>query len=43
MNNEQSLLENMRAFDKAHTITQIIFIGKDGVCRNYEFDLLEED
>jgi hypothetical protein len=43
MKNEEDLLESMRMFDKVHFIKQIIFIGEDGVCRNYEFDLVNDE
>lgn len=43
MEKEQTIAENMKTFDDAHTIKQIILIGIDGITRNIELDFLPED
>ena len=39
----QKIRENITAFDEAHIVKQIILIGSDGVTRNIELELIEDD
>lgn len=38
----ETIRENIRVFDKAHIIKQVILISADGVTRNIEFELIDE-